>query len=67
MRVNIEGPPTANIMLVGEAPGKEEDRVGKPFIGPAGHTLDILLDQSGIVRYNCLITNVAKENHQVIR
>ena len=61
MRVNIEGPPTANIMLVGEAPGKEEDRVGKPFIGPAGHTLDILLDQSGIVRYNCLITNVAKE------
>jgi uracil-DNA glycosylase family 4 len=61
MFVKTEGPPTAEIMLVGEAPGREENAIGKPFIGYAGHTLNMLLEQAGIVRYNCLIANVARE------
>ena len=59
--VKTTGPPQANIMLVGEAPGEQEHRTGKPFQGPAGHTLDMLLSQAGIVRQNCLIANVARE------
>jgi len=55
------GPKNAKIMLVGEAPGAEEDKLGVPFIGTAGKTLDILLSQAGIARYECLITNVARE------
>jgi uracil-DNA glycosylase family 4 len=48
-------------MLVGEAPGEEEDKLGKPFVGPAGRTLDALLGQAGVARYQCLVTNVARE------
>jgi uracil-DNA glycosylase family 4 len=59
--VNTEGPPDAKIMLVGEAPGEEEDKLGRPFVGYAGHTLDNLLGQAGIARYQCLVTNVARE------
>jgi len=61
MRVEITGPANSQIMLVGEAPGEDEDRSGKPFIGYAGHTLDTLLRAAGINRHECLITNVAKE------
>jgi len=61
MKVPITGPPNAKILLVGEAPGAEEDRQGKPFIGQAGRTLDLLLSNAGISRHDCLITNVAKE------
>lgn len=39
----------------------EEDKTGKPFVGPAGRTLDSLLSQAGISRYQCLVTNVARE------
>lgn len=49
------------MMLVGEAPGREEDRTGKPFMGPAGRTLDTLLTQAKIRRQDCLIANVARE------
>jgi uracil-DNA glycosylase len=35
-----EGPATATLMLVGEQPGDQEDRVGRPFVGPAGRLLD---------------------------
>jgi uracil-DNA glycosylase family 4 len=59
--VNTEGPDDATIMLVGEAPGDEEDKTGRPFIGPAGHTLDNILAQAGVARYQCLVTNVARE------
>lgn len=59
--VNTEGPLDAKIMLLGEAPGSEEDKTGKPFVGPAGRTLDSLLSQAGISRYQCLVTNVARE------
>lgn len=61
MRVNTEGPPGAKIFLVGEAPGKDEDILGRPFVGYAGKTLNWLLSQAGINRPECLIGNVAKE------
>lgn len=59
--IGTVGPPTANIMLVGEAPGAEEDRTGLPFKGPAGKTLNILLAKAGVIREECLIANVARE------
>ena len=61
MIVNTEGPDDAKIMLVGEAPGSEEEQAGRPFVGYAGQTLNRLLDQAGIARYQCLVTNVARE------
>ena len=61
MFVATEGPPGAKMMLVGEAPGKEEDRIGRPFVGNAGRILDRLLSQAGINRRECLIANVARE------
>jgi len=61
MRVELQGPIDAKIMLVGEAPGEAEDRTGKPFQGRSGKVLDSLLAQANIARYQCLITNVAKE------
>jgi len=61
MHVKTSGPVTADIMLLGEAPGIEEDRTGKPFVGKAGNTLNTLLSQAGIIRSQCLIANVARE------
>lgn len=61
MRVSTEGPLDAKIMLVGEAPGEEEDKTGRPFVGRAGNTLNQLLSQANIARYQCLVTNVARE------
>ena len=60
MFVATEGPPNARIMLVGEAPGKDENTLGKPFVGYAGRTLNQLLGQAGIPRHSCLIANVAR-------
>lgn len=61
MFVKTTGSPTSNIMLVGEAPGEVENRTGLPFMGPAGKTLDMLLNQAGIARHDCLIANVMRE------
>lgn len=61
MFCRTEGPPNAKIMLVGEAPGKDENILGKPFVGYAGKTLNQLLSQAGIARHEILITNVARE------
>ena len=61
MLVLTEGPADAKIMIVGEAPGKDEDESGKPFQGYAGQTLNNMLAQAGIARYQCLVTNVARE------
>ena len=61
MFVKTTGPPDAKIMLIGEAPGVDEDRSGKPFVGYAGRTLDKLLYQAGINRRECLVTNIARE------
>jgi uracil-DNA glycosylase family 4 len=54
------GPGLADIMLVGEAPGKEEDLTGKPFVGRAGRLLDDALAQAGLERSNVFITSVIK-------
>lgn len=60
MFVKTIGPKPAKIMLVGEAPGAEEDSSGQPFVGYAGKTLTWLLQQSGVSRNDCAITNVAR-------
>ena len=52
------GNPRAAIMLVGEAPGAEEDRQGLPFVGPAGRLLDLMLVAIGLDRTRVYITNV---------
>ena len=43
-----EGSPDARVMLVGEQPGDQEDRAGRPFVGPAGRLLDTALEQAGV-------------------
>ena len=55
-----EGPPTAEVMLVGEQPGDLEDRAGHPFVGPAGKLLDTALAQAGIDRTRVYVTNSVK-------
>ncbi|APO79107.1 uracil-DNA glycosylase-like protein (plasmid) [Rhizobium etli 8C-3] len=55
-----EGPPAAEIVLVGEQPGDKEDLAGKPFVGPAGRLLDQCLKQAGIDRSRCYVTNAVK-------
>jgi uracil-DNA glycosylase family 4 len=55
-----EGPSHAEIMLVGEAPGNEEDRTGRPFIGRAGKLLNLALNQAGLSREEVYITSVIK-------
>jgi DNA polymerase len=47
-------------MLVGEQPGDFEDRVGRPFVGPAGKLLDQALAEAGIDRSDVYVTNVVK-------
>jgi DNA polymerase len=54
------GPCPAEIMIVGEAPGFNEDLQGKPFVGPAGKLLDTLLAGIGLRREDVYITNVLK-------
>jgi uracil-DNA glycosylase family 4 len=55
-----EGSHTADVMLVGEAPGASEDKEGRPFVGRAGKLLDELLAAAGLVRDDVFITNVVK-------
>jgi len=55
-----EGPPDSNILLVGEAPGRNEDRQGRPFVGAAGQFLEQLLALAGLRRSDVYITNVVK-------
>lgn len=54
------GPVDATIMLVGEQPGDQEDRQGLPFVGAAGRMLDRALDEAGIERAHCYLTNAVK-------
>ena len=54
------GSPSARLMLVGEAPGKNEDLQGVPFVGAAGRLLDELLGQIEIARSDVYIANVLK-------
>ena len=55
-----EGQLSAKIMFIGEAPGKNEDEQGRPFVGAAGKILDDLLNKAGIDRAQVFITNVVK-------
>src|ERR671923_1866206 len=55
-----EGSATAEVMLVGEAPGASEDELGRPFVGRAGRLLDELLAEAGLEREQVFITNVVK-------
>jgi uracil-DNA glycosylase len=55
-----EGLKRAELVLVGEQPGDQEDLVGKPFVGPAGRLLDNALEQAGIDRKAAYVTNVVK-------
>ena len=55
-----EGSAGADVMLVGEQPGNEEDLSGHPFVGPAGRLLDEALEQAGIDRSRTYVTNVVK-------
>ncbi len=59
--VPAEGNLTAKIAIIGEAPGADEARSGRPFVGAAGQLLDQLLNNAGITRGECYITNVVKE------
>jgi DNA polymerase len=54
------GDPHARAMLVGEQPGDEEDRMGLPFVGPAGRLLDRALEAAGIEREHLYVTNAVK-------
>ncbi|MEW6540875.1 MAG: uracil-DNA glycosylase [Bacillota bacterium] len=55
-----EGHPRARLMLIGEGPGAEEDRLGRPFVGAAGRLLDRILDAAGFARSEVYIANVVK-------
>ena len=55
-----EGRPSSRVVLVGEQPGDQEDRAGKPFVGPAGHVLDEALEEAGVARKDVYVTNAVK-------
>jgi uracil-DNA glycosylase len=56
--VFADGNPAAPVMFIGEAPGADEDRIGRPFVGRAGQLLDRMLAAIGLDRTGVLITNV---------
>lgn len=62
MRVPAEGPKNANIMVLGESPGSNEWKRGKPFIGESGGILDDVFTAAGQKRSGIYITNVIKEH-----
>ena len=55
-----EGTEDAEVVFVGEQPGDQEDRAGRPFVGPAGQVLDRALAEAGIDRRKAYVTNVVK-------
>ena len=62
-RTNIvfgDGNPEADVLIIGEAPGKNEDLQGKPFVGAAGKYLNELLEIAGLAREDVYIANVVK-------
>lgn len=54
------GPSDARVMVVGEAPGAEEELRGEPFVGVSGQEMTRMLHDAGIIRSECFITNVSK-------
>ncbi len=62
-RTNIvfgEGNPSARLMFIGEAPGREEDKQGRPFVGDAGKLLTSLIEKMGLAREDVFIANIVK-------
>ncbi len=62
-RTNIvfgEGNPDAEVMFIGEGPGEEEDKQGRPFVGRAGQLLTLMLRAIGFEREDVFITNIVK-------
>ena len=55
-----EGPVTAKVMLVGQNPGAEEDKKGRPFVGRAGKFLNKVLAKNGFNREDLFVTNIVK-------
>jgi DNA polymerase len=55
-----EGKSGARVLIVGEQPGDQEDRAGRPFVGPSGKLLDRALDEAGIDRGEVYVTNAVK-------
>ncbi|MBY0257618.1 UdgX family uracil-DNA binding protein [Methylobacterium sp.] len=55
-----EGPVGASIAFVGEQPGDQEDRQGRPFVGPAGQLLSRAMEEAGLVRADAYLTNAVK-------
>src|ERR687896_73751 len=55
-----EGSPNAQVVMVGEQPGDQEDLAGAPFVGPAGKLLDRALEEAGIDRSQVYVTNAVK-------
>lgn len=55
-----EGSPSAKIIFIGEAPGRNEDETGLPFVGAAGKFLDELLQSIGLARKDVYITSILK-------
>lgn len=62
-----EGPEAADAVFVGEQPGDQEDRLGHPFVGPAGKLLDRAFGDAGIDREQVYLTNVVKHFKWVAR
>src|SRR5437773_7011897 len=62
-----EGPLDAQILLVGEQPGDQEDLAGRPFVGPAGGIFDAALEKAGIDRSTVYVTNAVKHFKFILR
>ena len=60
MEVQGYGPIPARAMIVGEAPGVDEEREGQPFVGVSGRELDRMLSEAGLPRGACFVTNVCR-------
>ena len=58
--VSGKGNPNSDVIFIGEAPGRSEDKAGEPFVGAAGKKLNIALENAGISRDDVYITNVVK-------
>src|SRR5690349_12973805 len=62
-----EGPRDAKVMFVGEQPGDQEDKQGRPFVGPAGKLFDRALKDAGLDREKTFVTNAVKHFKHIIR
>ena len=58
--VFVEGPKKTTVVLVGEQPGDQEDKIGRPFVGPAGGILKKALEEAGIALTTVYVTNAVK-------